>query len=117
MSVVCQKTVLFYGFMISDNHSIPGRVSQVAVFQQGDLMCSDDIKRLSWQCRRGMLETDIPLQRFLKEGYAALDASDRAVFKRLLQEDDPQLYAWFIGESVPASPDFQRLIQLIRTQG
>jgi len=53
--------------------------------------------RLRWACRRGMLELDVLLMPFVEQAYDELDDAGKARFQRLLDCDDPQLFAWFMG--------------------
>ncbi|NBC15192.1 MAG: succinate dehydrogenase assembly factor 2 [Gammaproteobacteria bacterium] len=70
--------------------------------------------RLRWQCRRGMLELDLLLSRFLETGFAALDAAGRADFVRLLGYQDQILHDWLMGQAVPADAAMRRLVGQIR---
>lgn len=73
---------------------------------------SDLQRRMRWQCRRGLLELDLLLSRFLDERYAALDSADRDVFHDLLTQPDPVLLRWFQGQEVP--PDrFRELVKKV----
>ena len=64
---------------------------------------NDDLDRLHWQCRRGMLELDELFGRFLKTTYQALAPNDKSLFIELLNESDPDLYQWLLaGEHCPA---------------
>lgn len=58
---------------------------------------------LRWQCRRGRLELDILLQRFLERAEHTLDAAQCEAFGRLLDLEDDQLLAVLTGQ-LPA-PD------------
>ena len=61
-----------------------------------------EIDRIRWQCRRGMLELDLLLKRFLEQELARLDPGQVQVFKELLNEPDPVLLAWVMEqEEVP----------------
>ena len=51
-----------------------------------------DFDRLRWRCRRGLLELDLVLTRFLDQGYAELDAREREVFVALLAHADNELW-------------------------
>ncbi len=57
----------------------------------------DNKARLRWACRRGMLELDVLLRPFVDEAYDSLSQTDRQIFVRLLEADDPDLFAWFMG--------------------
>lgn len=61
-----------------------------------------NIARVRWGCRRGMLELDVIFQPFVEKHYEKLSAEDKAIFIRLLECEDPELFAWFMGhESCP----------------
>jgi antitoxin CptB len=70
--------------------------------------------RLRWQCRRGMLELDLLLNRFLDTGFAALDAGQRVAFNRLLAYQDQILYDWLMGHAVPADAAMRDLAGRVR---
>jgi antitoxin CptB len=73
----------------------------------------EDEGRLRWMCRRGMLELDFLLERFLnKNGYYKLSADDQALFEEMMQEPDPVLYNWFLGSEKP-EPKFVSCIAAI----
>jgi antitoxin CptB len=59
------------------------------------------IKRLRWQCRRGMREMDMLLERWLDRRYAAASTEQRAAFVRLLSIEDDQLWDHLMGKSRP----------------
>ena len=73
-----------------------------------------DLQRLRWQCRRGMLELDLLLNRFLDVGYRDLTDAERADFNRLLGYQDQILYDWLMGQAVPAEPALRGLVARIR---
>lgn len=70
--------------------------------------------RFLWRCRRGMLELDLLLGRFMEEGFHQLDESKKALFKDLLEEPDPDLYAWLMGYQEPERADFKEFIAWFR---
>ena len=77
-------------------------------------MADDNNKRqLQWQCRRGMLELDIILQRFINSGYDQLSDEDKKRFSQLLRCQDDQLFRWFMGNEICDDPALQKLIGLI----
>jgi antitoxin CptB len=79
-----------------------------------DLARDREVLRLRWQCRRGMLELDLLLNRFLETGYAGLGEAERATFNRLLAYQDQVLHDWFLGHAVPADGDLRDLLARIR---
>ncbi len=72
-----------------------------------------ELKRLQWECRRGMLELDVLFKPFLDEAYPQLDADDQARFRKLLTCEDPDLFSWFMGYSLPEDADHARMVQMI----
>jgi antitoxin CptB len=73
-----------------------------------------EVLRLRWQCRRGMLELDLLLNRFLETGYPDLGEAERVTFNRLLAYQDQVLHDWFMGHAVPADGDLRDLLARIR---
>ena len=60
-----------------------------------------DAGKLRWRCRRGMKELDILLTRYVDERYGAAPAAEQAAFQRLLETQDPVLYAYCLGSEPP----------------
>ncbi|KDE39571.1 MAG: succinate dehydrogenase assembly factor 2 [Nitrincola lacisaponensis] len=73
----------------------------------------DDIRRLAWQCRRGMLELDILLEPFAKEAFRGLAFEDQQRFVKLLSCEDQDLFVWFMEREQPEDPDLQRIVRII----
>ena len=67
-------------------------------------------RQLRWRCRRGARELDILLLGFLERDYPDLGARERSLFGALLDEADPDLYAWITGQSEPSNPDYLPII-------
>ncbi len=78
-----------------------------------NLTADQEIKRLRWQCRRGMLELDHLLMPFLELGYRDLDPERRAAFVALLGQQDQDLSDWFMSRRVPADPRIHDLVRHI----
>lgn len=51
-------------------------------------MTDEEVRRLSWRCRRGLLELDIVLQRFSENHVAGLSAQELLAFDSLLDLPD-----------------------------
>ena len=69
---------------------------------------------LRWQCRRGMLELDYVLERYLETHYEAADDAEQARFRDLLTAQDPELQTWLLNGLPHPDPAFQPLIAKIR---
>lgn len=72
------------------------------------------LRRLHWQCRRGMRELDELLGGFLQRGYAELAEDGRRGFDALLACPDPLLYEYFFGDTVPIDKDVADVVRRIR---
>ena len=72
------------------------------------------IARVKWACRRGMLELDVLFQPFVDKHYEAMSAADKNVFVKLLECEDPELFAWFMGHEVCQNPAFSDMIVKVR---
>ncbi len=67
--------------------------------------------RLRWRCRRGMLENDIILTRYLDRVGRTMGDDELAVLDRLLDLTDNALWDLVSGRS---EPDDERLEALVR---
>ena len=74
-----------------------------------------DRNRLSWRCRRGMLELDLLLQGFMRRGYENLTDADKRVFVVLLEYPDAVLFDLLMGHSVSSDQEIGRVVEKIRT--
>lgn len=73
----------------------------------------DDIRRLTWQCRRGMLELDVLLVPFMQEAFTGLAEDDQVRFVKLLDSEDQDLFVWFMQRSEPEDADIKRIVNII----
>ncbi len=73
----------------------------------------DDVRRLTWQCRRGMLELDVLLVPFMEEAFRDLPEDDKDRFVRLLDCEDQDLFVWFMQRGESEDPDLQRMVDII----
>jgi antitoxin CptB len=74
----------------------------------------DNIPKLKWACRRGMLELDVLLGNFLKEGYLQLSLEEKKLFIELLTCADPVLFTWLMGHETPVDEGLARITEMIR---
>ena len=72
-----------------------------------------DKRRLKWACRRGMLELDVLFEPFVEQAYDELSEEDKAIFRRLVTCDDPDLFAWFMGHQKCEDPELTAMVELI----
>lgn len=73
-----------------------------------------EMRRLRWQCRRGMRELDVVLERYLECQYEKDDLPTRRVFDALLRRQDPEIASWILGREQAADPATAALIERLR---
>ena len=74
------------------------------------------IKKLSWQCRRGMLELDLILKQFLDNDYIHLNYNEKLLFNELLGHNDQDLQQWLLNKTSPVDSRLLKIIDLINKQ-
>lgn len=71
--------------------------------------------KIRYRSRRGMLELDVLLERFLAAKLDSLTEKEMDVLERLLDQTDPDLYAWLMGYETPSSKELAEFVAFIRT--
>ncbi len=75
-----------------------------------------ELERVRWRCRRGMLELDIVLGRFVETRFAELDDARRRAFDALLEVPDATLWDMIMGRGdAPQTGALSDVLELIRT--
>jgi antitoxin CptB len=72
-----------------------------------------ELKKLQWASRRGMLELDVVLLPYLEQHGESFEQEDIAHYQQFLEETDPDLYAWIMGFETPKE-EYSELIQSIQ---
>jgi antitoxin CptB len=78
-------------------------------------MDARSLARLRWRCRRGMLENDLILARFLDARAATLSAADVAALGALLDYTDNDLWSLLSGREEPADAALSPLLGCLRS--
>ena len=73
------------------------------------------LERARWRCRRGLLELDIVLQRFMDEYYAKLDEAERLQFEILLDLPDNDLWDMIALKKEAEDMTLKPVLHLLRT--
>jgi antitoxin CptB len=74
-----------------------------------------EIERVRWRCRRGMLELDIVLARFVENHYRTLDEAGRTAFDGILDMPDAELWDMITGKgNAPLARSQIAVLELIR---
>lgn len=77
-------------------------------------MDSSHIARIKWRCRRGMLELDLLLNKFLDCYAEKLSDKQWQNLEHLLEASDPVLYDWLLNETTPLDKDLAEIAQFIK---
>ncbi|WP_028373711.1 succinate dehydrogenase assembly factor 2 [Legionella lansingensis] len=72
--------------------------------------------KLLWQCRRGMLELDLILNRFAERYIEELSERQLEAFDKLLNCSDPELYSWLMGYEQAADKELADIVEFIKLQ-
>lgn len=71
-------------------------------------------KRIWWRSRRGLRELDLLLLPFVEDHFVQLSQSQQEVYLRLLDNEDPELLAWFTDRAAPLDPELAEMIVHIK---
>ena len=79
---------------------------------------SDDIsleeRKVIYRARRGLKEIDVYFDPYVKQHYLQADASERELFKELVDQEDPDLLDWFMEVSEPPRPELRTFIDKLK---
>jgi len=78
-------------------------------------MSEADTNRLRWRCRRGLLENDLVLERFLAAHGPLLSGDRLSAFERLLDYADDELWGIVSGRRECRDPALSEIVGLLRT--
>ena len=73
-----------------------------------------ELERVRWRIRRGLLELDIVLGRFVEAHYQELDEDGKRAFEVLLDMPDTVLWDMITGRTEAAQGEQQALLDKIR---
>ena len=72
-----------------------------------------EVNRMRWASRRGMLELDLVLEPFVNERYRDLSEQDRARYRALMHCQDQGMFGWFLRKERPDDPEIAAIVSLI----
>ena len=75
---------------------------------------AEQLRRLRWHCRRGLLENDLVLERFLQIHGRDLDQTRLTVLNELLALGDNELWALIVGRAETHDPRQREILGWIR---
>jgi len=74
-----------------------------------------EMNRIRWRCRRGLLENELVLERFLAAHAELLEGERLSAFKTLLDYGDEELWSLVSGRSECGDPALGELVRLLQT--
>ena len=73
------------------------------------------LDRVYWHSRRGMLELDLALMPFAKKVYPTLSEEDQAIYRKLLECEDTELFGWVLQKDRPKDKQLAYIMDKIIT--
>lgn len=74
-----------------------------------------EARRMLWRCRRGLLELDIVLEKFVKQHFNSLTATQLQAFDALLDTPDNQLWDMVTGRQHSDEPGTRAMLELLQS--
>jgi antitoxin CptB len=73
-----------------------------------------ELDRIRWRCRRGLLELDIVLGRFIEQRYATMDDEQRFIFDELTDLPDTELWDLITGNKELAHAHQREVLEWLK---
>ena len=102
------------GYGIQDTGACDKVRSRVSHPASG-ILDPDSLERVRWRCRRGLLELDIVLGRFIEAQYMQLSEKEKQVFEELLDMPDNPLWDMISGKQDLTQKEQQALLEKIKS--
>lgn len=71
-------------------------------------------RKVIYRARRGLKEIDVYFDPYVKQYYLQADTAEKALFKELVDQEDPDLLDWFMEVSEPPKPELRQLIRKLK---
>ncbi|MGE8531211.1 MAG: succinate dehydrogenase assembly factor 2 [Acinetobacter guillouiae] len=71
-------------------------------------------RKVIYRARRGLKEIDVYFDPYVKQYYLEASAQEKALFKELVDQEDPDLLDWFMEVSEPSRPELRSLINKLK---
>ncbi|MFN0039148.1 MAG: succinate dehydrogenase assembly factor 2 [Burkholderiales bacterium] len=73
-----------------------------------------DLDRIRWRCRRGLLELDLVLSKFLEERFDSLTDIQKEKFVQLINNSDNDLWDLISKRKSVVNHEFQEIIEILQ---
>jgi antitoxin CptB len=74
---------------------------------------AEDLKRLYWHSRRGMLELDLLLVPFAERCLQHLPDIELSLYRELLAEEDQDLFMWLTRRAPAPTPRLRQIVDVV----
>ena len=71
-------------------------------------------RKVIYRARRGLKEIDVYFDPYVKQYYLQADAHEKAMFAELVEQEEPDLLAWFMEVSAPPRPELLDFIHKLK---
>jgi len=95
-------------------NAIPGRVESMNENLETTGSEAASLHRVYWRSRRGMLELELLLLPFARNGFSKLSRDEQTAYNRLLENEDWDIFDWLQGRDTPADPVLQGIVKCIQ---
>ena len=96
-----QDLTIYCAALMNPQDTLPGMIE------------TEELNRMRWAARRGMLELDLILEPFASTQYALLSTEDRARFQQLMLCEDQDLFAWLLQRGAPDDKELAGIVSQI----
>ena len=73
-----------------------------------------ELKRIRWHSRRGLLELDLVLERFLAQRFDSLSPAEMSAYKALLELPDNDFLDVVNGKMDLDDPEIMHIVEILR---
>ncbi len=88
-------------------------IRQLKKDKMADSVMDEDLHRVYWHSRRGMLELDLVLMPFAKKCYPNLSDEDKQKYQRLLACEDQDMFSWLLRREIPEDEELVEIVQKV----
>jgi len=78
-------------------------------------MTEREMNRLRWRCRRGLLENDLVLERFLAAHGSTLEDDHLSALQALLEYPDDELWGIVSGRTECSDPALSQVVRMLQS--
>lgn len=73
-----------------------------------------ELSKLKWRCRRGVKELDIVMTHYLENFYTDADEAEQHCFRKVLEIEDPELFAYITGKQFHQDEAMQAMLDSLQ---